>query len=96
MIRRLVESCELFLEVNQMMIHKEKMKRGIKNGSWRSTKELREVTMIMDRLIWFTKNLRIQPINKDKASETNFYEHFITLEITARSERDTIKKTAKH
>ena len=42
---------------------REYMKRGLGKGSWRSSKQLREVTRIMDRFIWFFKNLSLQPIN---------------------------------
>ena len=63
MIQKLVETSELFLGVNQDLIHRENMKRGLGKGSWRSTKQFREATRLMDRLIWFTKNLSLQPIN---------------------------------
>ena len=63
MVEKLVETSELFLTVNQDLISRENMKRGLGKGTWRSSKELREVTRIMDRLIWFMKNVRLQPIN---------------------------------
>ena len=63
LIAKLVETSELFLSVNQELIGRENMKRGLGKGSWKSSKELREATRIMDRLIWFTKNVRLLPIN---------------------------------
>lgn len=63
LVLKLVETSELFLTVNQDLISRENMKRGLGKGSWRSSKELREVTRIMDRLIWFMKNVSLQPIN---------------------------------
>ena len=49
--------------MNQDLIGRENMKRGLGKGSWRSSRELREATRIMDRLIWFMKNVKLQPIN---------------------------------
>ena len=63
LIQKLSETSELFLEVNQDLILREYMKRGLGKGSWRSSKQLREATRIMEKLIWFFKNLRLQPIN---------------------------------
>jgi len=57
LIQKLCETSELFLGVNKDLIHRENMKRGLGKGSWKSSKELREVTMIMDRTIWFFKNV---------------------------------------
>ena len=65
------------------------MKRGLGKGSWRSSKQLREATRIMDKLIWFTKNLRLQPINNQRGHEINFHEHFIEQDEKTRLERDT-------
>mmetsp|Transcript_14319 Transcript_14319/g.18055 ORF Transcript_14319/g.18055 Transcript_14319/m.18055 type:complete len:91 (+) Transcript_14319:364-636(+) len=59
LIQKLVETSELFVDVNQDLIHRENMKRGLGKGSWRSSKQLREATRIMERLIWFTKNVRL-------------------------------------
>ena len=64
LISKLTETSELFISVNQDLIMREYMKRGVGNkGSWRSSKELREATRILERLIWFFKSLRLQPIN---------------------------------
>ena len=59
LIQKLLETSELFVEVNQDLIHRENMKRGLGKGSWKSTKQLREATRIMERLIWFAKNVRL-------------------------------------
>jgi len=63
MIEKLIETCELFQGVNQDLILREHTKRGLKKGSWRSSKQLRQSTRIMERLIEFTKNVSLQPIN---------------------------------
>lgn len=65
------------------------MKRGLGKGSWKSSKEFREATRIMDRLIWFTKNVRLQPINNQKGHTTDMYDHFIIENEKTRLERDT-------
>lgn len=49
----------MFLKVNQDLLHRENMKRGLGKGSWRSSKEFREATRILDKFIWFTKNLTL-------------------------------------
>ena len=72
------------------------MKRGLGKGSWRSSKEFRESTRIMDRLIWFTKNIRLQPINNQQGQTTSMYDHFITEEEKTRLERDTKTKEVSH
>lgn len=89
MIQKLLETSELFVEVNQDLIHRENMKRGLGKGSWRSTKQLREATRIMERLIWFAKNVRLQPINNQKGHFTSFYEHFVSEDEKTRLDRDT-------
>ena len=38
LISKLVETSELFLDVNQDLVHRENMKRGLGKGSWRSSK----------------------------------------------------------
>jgi len=63
LISKLVETSELFMGVNQDLIHRENMKRGLGKGNWRSSKQLREATRIMEQLIAFTKNIRLQPIS---------------------------------
>lgn len=65
------------------------MKRGLGKGSWKSSKELRESTRIMERLVWFTKNVRLQPINNQKGQTTSMYEHFIDEQEKTRLERDS-------
>ena len=63
LIQKLCETSDLFIEVNQDLQMREYMKRGLGKGSWRSSNQLREVTRIMDRFVWFFKNLSLQPIN---------------------------------
>ena len=46
----------------------------------------------MDRLIWFTKNVSLQPINNNKGNLTNLYDHFMKEEEKTRLERDTIMR----
>jgi len=65
------------------------MKRGLGQGSWRSTKQLRESTRIMERLLWFSKNVRMQPINNQQGHTTTIYEHFVKEDEKVRLERDT-------
>jgi len=65
------------------------MKRGLGKGSWRSSKEFREATRIMERLIWFSKNVRLQPINNQRGHLTSMYNHFIEEDEKTRIDRDT-------
>ena len=82
--------------MNQDLIHRENMRRGLGKGSWRSSKELREATRIMDRILWFFKNVRLQPINNQKGHLTTLYEHFIREDEKTRLERDTKSKEMSH
>lgn len=75
--------------VNKDLIQRENMKRGLGKGSWKSSKELREVTIIMERTIWFFKNVKLQPISNLKGHTTTLYEHFIVEDEKTRLERDT-------
>ena len=88
MIQKLLETAELFYKVNEQLIRNENMKRGLGKGHWKSTKEFREATRLMDRLIWFTQNVRVQPINNIQGDTTTLYAHFMEEEST-RLERDT-------
>ena len=57
LIQKLVETSELFLNVNKDLLLRESMKRN--KGTWRSSKELKEATTILERLIWFCKHLKL-------------------------------------
>ena len=89
MIQKLCETSELFIDVNQDLILRENMKRGLGKGSWRSSKPLRETTRIMEKLIWFFKNLKLHPIGNRKGHDTTFHEHFYVEDERTRLERDT-------
>ena len=50
----------------------------------------------MDRILWFFKNVRLQPINNQKGHLTTLYEHFIREDEKTRLERDTKSKETSY
>ena len=58
-IERFIEVFEINYAVNTDLIERENKKRSGRKGNWRSTKELKEVTRLMGRFLYFTKNVRL-------------------------------------
>lgn len=88
----MIETSQLFMKVNKDLIHRENMKRGLGKGSWKSSKQLREATMILDRVLWFFNNVKIQPINNRPGHTTTLHDHFMNEDEKTRLDRDTKSK----
>ena len=95
-VYQLLCDCELFYEVNTDLIERETRKRGTGKGSWRSTRQLRKFTRIMERLLLLSKNLQLKSINTAEGDYTTLFHHFKTEDERTNLDQDTKNEVILH
>ena len=87
-ISKLLDTNELFMEINVQIIESEKTRK--KDCSTKGTSALfKNATRLMERASHCFKNIEIKPIANPNGATTTIFEHFMTAEEDVRAERDS-------
>ena len=86
-ISKLLDTNELFMEINIQIIEEEKNKK-IDCGTSKSSTLFKNATKLMKEASHCFKNIQIKPVANPNGSTTTIYEHFMTADEDERQERD--------
>ena len=86
-ISKLLDTNELFMEINVQIIEEEKTAKKDCSTSKSST-HFKKATALMQRASFCFKNILIKPVANPVGTTTTIYEHFMVCDEDERQERD--------